>query len=290
MVVETSAALSAASIVFHKAGSTAYASKLLYHANELFDFANTYHGKYSDVIADAAKYYKSWSGYGDELSWAAAWLYRATGSSKHLNKAKALYTEFGFQNSVTEFSWDNKKAGTKILMAKLTNGDVYKSDARRFYDFVSTLGKKTPKGLVFIQPWGFLRHAGNVAFACLVVADIGIKPTEYRAFARKQIHYMLGDTGRSFVVGFGKNPPRRPHHASSSCPNPPLKCDWSTFHSTAPNAHVLYGALVGGPDQNDNYEDKRNDFVKNEVACDYNAGFQSALAGLKSLQCRGICS
>jgi len=46
-----------------------------------------------------------------------------------------------------------------------------------------------------------------------------------------------------------------------------------------PNPHVLYGALVGGPGQNDQYTDRRTDYVSNEVACDYNAGFQSAVAG-----------
>merc|ERR1711899_466161 len=42
------------------------------------------------------------------------------------------------------------------------------------------------------------------------------------------------------------------------------------------NPHVLKGALVGGPDQSDNYNDDRTNFVSNEVATDYNAGFQSA--------------
>lgn len=46
-----------------------------------------------------------------------------------------------------------------------------------------------------------------------------------------------------------------------------------------PNPNILKGGLVGGPDQGDNYDDRRDDYVKNEVACDYNAGFQSALAG-----------
>ena len=41
--------------------------------------------------------------------------------------------------------------------------------------------------------------------------------------------------------------------------------------------------MVGGPDQNDFYEDKRDDYIMNEVTCDYNAGFQSAVAALKSL-------
>ena len=37
---------------------------------------------------------------------------------------------------------------------------------------------------------------------------------------------------------------------------------------------------MGGPDENDNYVDDRSDYVKNEVADDYNAGFQSAVAAL----------
>ena len=41
----------------------------------------------------------------------------------------------------------------------------------------------------------------------------------------------------------------------------------------------MVGALVGGPEADDFYEDKRDDYVHNEVACDYNAGFQSAVAG-----------
>ena len=43
---------------------------------------------------------------------------------------------------------------------------------------------------------------------------------------------------------------------------------------------MLYGALVGGPGENDDYDDRRNDYVKNEVATDYNAAFQSTLAGM----------
>ena len=66
----------------------------------------------------------------------------------------------------------------------------------------------------------------------------------------------------------------------SSCPDAPAVCDWNAFNSPDPNPHVLTGALVGGPDENDYYEDDRADYVKNEVATDYNAGFQSAVAAL----------
>jgi hypothetical protein len=47
--------------------------------------------------------------------------------------------------------------------------------------------------------------------------------------------------------------------------------------------HQLNGAMVGGPGQNDDYRDDRNDYVKNEVACDYNAGFQGACAGIVNI-------
>lgn len=43
-------------------------------------------------------------------------------------------------------------------------------------------------------------------------------------------------------------------------------------------AHVLYGAIVGGPDDQDNFYDVRNDYLQTEVAIDYNAPFQSLIA------------
>lgn len=52
----------------------------------------------------------------------------------------------------------------------------------------------------------------NMAFFALVAAKYGLHASDYRQWAMCQIHYALGDTGRSFVVGFGVNPPTRPHH------------------------------------------------------------------------------
>jgi hypothetical protein len=64
----------------------------------------------------------------------------------------------------------------------------------------------------------------------------------------------------------------------SSCPPSPTACNWNTFNSPNPNYYVLTGALVGGPDQNDNYVDSRQTYDQNQVTLDYNAGFQSAVA------------
>lgn len=43
---------------------------------------------------------------------------------------------------------------------------------------------------------------------------------------------------------------------------------------------------MSGPDENDYYEDVREEYIYNEVTLDYNAGFQSAVAGLRYLQLR----
>ena len=65
--------------------------------------------------------------------------------------------------------------------------------------------------------------------------------------------YILGDCGRSYVVGFGNNPPTHVHHRGASCPletgglgsNSPT-CDFSDFNLATSNPNILFGALVGG--------------------------------------------
>merc|ERR1712150_85777 len=179
---------------------------------------------------------------------------------------------------------DNKWAGVGVLAARLQlTPDDYLS---QLYTRLET-GRRTQKGLFWVQQWGPNRHAANLAFLSLVASKVKDKGF-YEKFTRQQIDYMLGDAGRSFVVGFGKDPPQKPHHRSSSCPSTG-PCDWNNYNSPDPNPHILYGALVGGPGDNDDYVDDRKDFIKNEVAMDYNAGFQSAVAGLAELAGDGKC-
>ncbi len=49
--------------------------------------------------------------------------------------------------------------------------------------------------------------------------------------------------------------------------------------STAPNPHTLTGALVAGPNVNDEYYDSRTD-LGSRVAFEYNAALVTALAGI----------
>ena len=74
---------------------------------------------------------------------------------------------------------------------------------------------------------------------------------------------------------------------AAACASLPAQCTWGTFSDTSKdNPHQLNGALVGGPSApDDSYQDDRTDYIMAEVTLDYNAGFQSTVAGLKSLSC-----
>ncbi|MFZ5989251.1 MAG: glycoside hydrolase family 9 protein [Bacillota bacterium] len=284
VVGETAAAMAAASVIF-KDTDPGYSAVLLQHAKDLFEFADT--TKSDTGYTAANNFYTSWSGFYDELSWAGAWLYIATGDQIYLDKAEE-YVSFWGKEERTDFiaykwghCWDDVHYGAELLMARITGKALYKESIERHLDYwtVGYAGQKitySPKGLAFLSTWGSLRHATTTAFLASVYADwSGCSPEKskiYLDFAKQQTDYALGSAGRSFVVGFGVNPPKRPHHRTAHS----SWCD--SQNEPSYHRHTLYGALVGGPNSSDSYTDSISDYVSNEVACDYNAGFVGVLA------------
>ena len=57
LAAETAAALAAASIAF-KATNPSYSQTLVTHAEQLYEMADLYRGKYTDSIPNAAGFYK----------------------------------------------------------------------------------------------------------------------------------------------------------------------------------------------------------------------------------------
>ncbi|TYH30804.1 hypothetical protein ES288_A01G123500v1, partial [Gossypium darwinii] len=113
VAAETAAAMASASLVFKTADST-YSSTLLMHAKQLFTFADNNRGSYSEKIPEVATYYNS-TGYGDELLWAASWLYHVTADQSYLEYVTGENgKEFAQWGSPTWFSWDNKLVGTQV--------------------------------------------------------------------------------------------------------------------------------------------------------------------------------
>jgi len=209
---EAAAALAATSLLFKQHGDTTYAAHLVATAKSLFELANTNQGGFSV----SEPFYVS-SSFTDELAWAASWLYEATGIKDYLDTAEGLYNG-GCCGSAWSYSWDAKSPGVQILLYKQTHKPQYKTDSSNFVGGAISKGT-TPKGLAYWDKWGSNRYAANAAFIALVAADYGIHTDDGRAWATKQINYMLGDahgginkdTGLpfySFVCGYGDDFPK----------------------------------------------------------------------------------
>ncbi|NER23880.1 MAG: hypothetical protein F6J96_24880 [Symploca sp. SIO1C2] len=119
--------------------------------------------------------------------------------------------------------------------------------------------------------------AASIAFRTIdeAYADTVNDPDgDYSDFAEGQIDYILGDNPQefSYMVGFGDNYPLNYHHRAAS--------GVTDIDDPRDNLYTLYGALVGGPAAADDadYVDERTDYIRNEVALDYNAGLTGALA------------
>ncbi len=299
VVGQSAAALAASSILF-KSSDASYAATLLSHAKSLYEFADSYRGTYDACIPDVTAYYKSWSGYWDELVWGAIWLYQATGDQTYLTKATTYYANLGKMNQSTTpkynytMSWDDNTFGCYIMLAEITGQQSYIDDAQRNLDWLTsgyggTKPTYTPGGEVQVDTWGPARYAANAAFTALEFSrwlkSKGLDATRqktYHDFAVQQVNYILGDNpnSMSYVVGFtnsGKSTkwPQQPHHRTAHG-------SWSQSMTEPANTrHVAYGMLVGGPTSGtDNFTDDRQQYQQTEGALDYNSLFSGVVAGL----------
>lgn len=72
-----------------------------------------------------------------------------------------------------------------------------------------------------------------------------------------------------YIVGLHPNSPANPHSALATGAAPQDIAHLDTV--PAAEAHVLHGAVVGGPDRADAFWDLRSDWVQGEPALDYAA-------------------
>lgn len=88
------------------------------------------------------------------------------------------------------------------------------------------------------------------------------------------------------MVGYGANYPNQVHHRASSIisykDNPSFvscKGGYATwFKHQGKDPNVLVGSIVGGPDQNDNFVDERDNYEQTEPATYNNAPMVGLLA------------
>ncbi|WVZ73469.1 hypothetical protein U9M48_021772 [Paspalum notatum var. saurae] len=228
------AAFAASSMVFRIDKKSSRA--LLNKAKLLFLFAKSHQGSYDGECP----FYCSYSGYNDELLWAATWLYLAT--------KRQVYADYiaheAISSSVAEFSWDLKYPGAQVLLAEfnMTSGGGAQSFKTQADNFVCAVLPDT----------AFHQRTGQE----VVCGSQAVPPERLRDFARQQMDYLLGANPRrsSYLVGFGANSPTQPPHRGASTPVLPpgtdVNCGLSFGEWMAPdrpNPNELTGAIMGGP-------------------------------------------
>lgn len=138
-----------------------------------------------------------------------------------------------------------------------------------------------------VHEWNNLQYASAAAFLLSVYSDYlisgktqlscpdgQIQPSELLNFAKSQADYILGKNPKSlsYLIGYGPKYPAHVHHRGSSIDSiynlhTPVGCTqgfeiW--YHRAEGNPNVLHGGLVGGPDQNDNFNDDRSNYEQTE--------------------------
>ncbi len=280
VVGEMAAALAAGAAALD--GYTDKCDEYIEVAKHYFEIASTSLTDENYNNSDASGFYRS-SHFYDELFYAANWLYIATGEQEYLDAATNFIPNLGLENGTSELKyswaqcWDDVQQGGTLLYAINTGDATWKEQVRKHLDYWANSSSKLEGGLCYVGTWGCLRYACNVGFIAAVACDElfynDSKLDTYVQLYEDQINYALGDNplGHSFVVGLGENSPINAHHRTAHA-------SWNNaLDNPTQNRHILYGALVGGPTQGGEYEDDRGNYINNEVATDYNAGFTALL-------------
>lgn len=309
-VAEMAAAMAGGYIVF-KDEDPETAKSYLEHAESLFKLANdVWAEKGADANEDEGiqgKYYHTINNQGtdnfiDELMYAANWMYMATGDQSYLDKCEKEYIPlFPKESQSTDmkytwgFCWDDTTQAAALLYAINTGKKEWIDHVSHHLEFwINGYNGKTisntPDGMPVLQGWGVLRYAEGTGWLAKLASDTIFKDDatlskKYNDWAKKMMDYAFGDNdlGLCYVVGMGEKNPVNIHHRGASgihddhwnelgTPEPEEDDGWQREY-----AHVLYGALEGGPSSDGTFKDDNGSYMNTEVAIDYNAGYTAAL-------------
>ncbi|KAK8861677.1 hypothetical protein IAR55_002500 [Kwoniella newhampshirensis] len=271
-----------------------YAATLLSHARALYATANTTSPRqtYYETLGESVAAYAS-SNWNDDLCLSALALALATNDSSYYADAYSYYTQYRLSGSQEVWNWDSAIPAIYVMFAELatarpglavgaglsTNLTGWQTEVETYFDRIVNgnlrRGYLTRGGLLYFE--GDSDEASlNPAVAITMLmfkyaplASSSSKTESYNNFAHGQLSYLMGDNPMNvpYIVGQHPNSPQNPHSAPAS------GGDNIQAIRTSPQteAHVLYGAVVGGPLSDDRFWDWRDDWVQTEVALDYNA-------------------
>ncbi len=313
IAAKMAAAMAAASLVFHSQDSYEYAEKLYEKSVKLFSFADKYpfddntlreEGVYALTPDDEFRQvgYRNQDPREDVLN-ACGFLQRAfnlfhpdSNDRYYLDYARDLYDSILEDYQVWEyFPWWKTHNRISPIMSLLETAKDAKDIAEWediVYDHVKAWEElpPTPGGYRIRDVFGgafTLLKGTNETFLAMLYSNWTTdteRKQRFFDFAKSQMDYLLGDNpcNKSYMVGFGdKGWFNSLHHRSAQGP-------WAGFAHIQENSplflqecrHILYGAVPGGPDLNDEYEALPGDWKHSEVTLTSGASVIGVLAGL----------
>lgn len=222
--------------------------------------------------SDGGSFYPSTSHF-DDLAWGSIWAAIATGDDSYLDPIEDWMdwevNDYNDDNYNKEWApaWDDATVFVLLKLGHLTGNQKFIDGVINNLTWYRDECQRTPYGLPWLDSWGVLRYAS---------AEAGVGYLAYKLLhwdgyidtAGLTMDYCLGDNPRngSYVTNYLNNAPQHPHHRA----NEPNR-DGIT--------NGMIGALVGGPNNSDGYQDNVDDYTMNEVAIDYNASYLLGMAG-----------
>lgn len=288
-----------------------YAERCIDYAKSLYEFA----ARHPEAKAgDDNGLYNS-NSTTDDLAWAAIWLYLVHPQSNEpylrtIVDGDRPWLSFGSQANLlipgpspgvwvpawaesSPHSWDAVRAGVIVKLAQIMT-EREEPMAARWVDIARQMslgfmeGSATPDGFYMYMSWGSARYNSASQFTTLLFTKYFPDQPAAGAltdWAGRQLDYILGKNklGKSYVMGYSDFYAEEPHHAAGHAsiyglPGKPKE-----------NRHVIWGALVNGPQGDGSHVDARDDYGSNEVTIDYNAALVAALAAHYATRGAGQC-
>jgi hypothetical protein len=273
--------------------NAALASNYLTAAQQIYTWGKTRTG----IAGDADEFYVD-TDYKDDMAWAAAELYRATGTASYLTDAKSYCDSAGewYNKSDTSLNWSRAYAWANYEVASLDSS--YKSTVINSMNNHLNV-KKTYADAQFwnnsSQPkWGTYEAMSNNAVEAMMYQELSGNTT-YSNLAGQQLDFMLGKNpwGVSMLNGAGTNWFQNPRHRVTtlnrvSNPSYQLLGAWSEgFETSAQYAVDQLDPLLSGQENasvvqfNDSrmvWHDNRRDYATNEVTISGNVAGMAMVA------------
>ena len=251
-----------------------YKSRLKRSSLSLYNFAKAYRGL-GHENGNIVTVYKNANRDEDEIALGALGVYRAFNDTKYLNEAHSTLDDVVL--SPWAGGYEHQEQLVSNLLAIWGNRTDRRDNLINYFNNWKNVGsemKKTSGGLVIHDSanWG---SAGSITPAVMNMA-IYAKATgnnSWNNHLKSQVDYMLGSNPpkQSYLCGFGTDQNcSKVHHRGAA--------GGSSHRSGQNNKNMLWGALLGGVEENDyDYVNDHSNHRGNEPTIGYNAQIQAAL-------------